>query len=86
MCPTIRVPANVSWHEDLVYNTIWPLLVELEHCNAEHEEGNDKIRTVALPGFATGTRMYGTAKCALDIKHFREARSQNGRERLADRA
>ncbi|KZV61915.1 macro domain-like protein [Peniophora sp. CONT] len=89
ICPTMRIPMNVSWHEDLVYNLMWTLLCELEHWNEEAKE-EDKIRKVAIPGLATGIGAYDPEKCArqmvLAVKFFREARSQEGKERLANRA
>lgn len=34
VCPTMPWPTAVEWHKDLVYNTVWALLVELERFNA----------------------------------------------------
>lgn len=35
--PTMRYPVDVRWHQDLVYNAMWSLLVELGRWNAEAE-------------------------------------------------
>ncbi|VDB97596.1 unnamed protein product [Peniophora sp. CBMAI 1063] len=88
VCPTMRVPTDVSWHKDLAYNVVCTLLCELERWNeGAGEEG--RIRRVAIPGLATGTGRYDPDMCArqmvLAVKHFRDARSKEGRERLADR-
>ena len=84
----MRFPTNVSWHKDLVYNVMWTLLCEIEHWNERAGPG-DKIKKVAIPGLATGTGFFDLNQCArqmvLAIKNFREARSAEGRERLANR-
>jgi hypothetical protein len=33
--PTMRYPVDVRWHQDLVYNAVWSLLVEVGRWNAE---------------------------------------------------
>jgi len=34
----MRYPVDVRWHQDLVYNAVWSLLVELGRWNAEEVE------------------------------------------------
>jgi hypothetical protein len=49
--PAMRAPKDVSWHKDLVYNTMWKFLVELERWNNAHQSGEDNtIRTVLMTG------------------------------------
>ncbi|KAG1888180.1 macro domain-like protein, partial [Suillus subluteus] len=74
--PTMRVPDDVSWHQDLVYNAMWSLLVQLDRWNkASDAEGHVKIQTVLMTGFGTGTGGIDVDKCAqqmmLAVKHFR---------------
>lgn len=84
--PTMRVPADVHEYRDLVYNTMWSLLAELEHWN-ESAAPEDRIGKVAMTGLATGTGNIPKDLCAwqmvLAIKHFLDARSEQGRERWA---
>jgi len=32
----MRFPVDVRWHQDLVYNAVWSLLVEIRRWNVEH--------------------------------------------------
>ncbi|KZT71124.1 macro domain-like protein [Daedalea quercina L-15889] len=90
VCPTMRYPVDVSWHEDLVYNTIWSLLVEVEHWNERADrakEGGQRIRKVCMTGLATGVGGVSKETCArqmiLAVKHFLDVRSEEGRKRWA---
>jgi hypothetical protein len=51
--PTMRVPDNVSWHKDLVYNCMWSLLCEIVKWNRNPNQ--EPIRTVLSTGLGTGT-------------------------------
>ena len=91
VCPTMRYPVDVSWHEDLVYNTMWSLLVEIEHWNERAERENrgwERIRKVCMTGLATGIGKVDKEVCArqmiLAAKHFLDARSEEGRKRWAE--
>ncbi|TFY76943.1 hypothetical protein EWM64_g7068 [Hericium alpestre] len=77
--PTIRQPEDVSWHKDLVYNSMWSLLVEISQWNRgrrtmEGDRDAKKIDTVLMTGLATGWGQISTEKCAwqmmLAVKHF----------------
>lgn len=73
--PTMRVPEEVNWHKDLVYNSMWTLLVEVLRWNEEH--GDDElIRKVLITGLGTGTGELSAERCAaqmvLAVKHFQE--------------
>lgn len=84
VCPTMRIPADMDWHRDLVYNIMWTLLVELEHWNETHGEG-ERIARVVMTGMGTGVGRVDKAVCArqmvLAVKHFLDARSEAGRKR-----
>lgn len=74
--PTVRAPEDVSWHQDLVYNTMWSLLVQLERWNQTSDaEGRAKIQTVLMTGLGTGYGGIDAEMCAqqmmLAVKHFR---------------
>ncbi|KAI0271252.1 macro domain-like protein [Gloeopeniophorella convolvens] len=75
--PTMRYPVDVRWHQDLIYNATWNLLVEIERWNAEPEMGsglNRKIERVLMTGLATGYGRVSSERCAqqmmLAVKHF----------------
>ncbi|CCM05084.1 uncharacterized protein FIBRA_07291 [Fibroporia radiculosa] len=125
LCPTMRVPQDVRWNREVVYNCVWSLLVALDEHNravetgaastsdapvvrvgsnpgsdgaADPERQGDsdaedtsgraelrpspaptptKIRSVLMPGLATGTGFVSPAQCAqqtaLAFKHFADA-------------
>ena len=72
--PTMRVPADISWHQDLVYNCMWSLLCEIVKWNRNPNQ--DPIRIVLSPGLGTGTGEVDHNQCArqmvLAAKHFQE--------------
>lgn len=92
----MRYPADVRWHQDLVYNAVWCLLVEVGRWNTETGVGNSahdttdtkttrrKIRQVLMTGLGTGYGQVSAARCAqqmiLAIKHF----AQGGIQACAD--
>ncbi|KAH9913730.1 uncharacterized protein B0H18DRAFT_158211 [Fomitopsis serialis] len=90
VCPTMRYPVDVSWHEDLVYNTMWSLLVEVERWNESVNRGEregESIRKVCMTGLATGVGGVRKEVCArqmiLAVKHFLDVTSGEGRKRWA---
>ncbi|PCH37712.1 macro domain-like protein [Wolfiporia cocos MD-104 SS10] len=86
VCPTMRTPEYVNWHRDLVYNTMWSLLTEVERWNEGASE-EERIRKVAMTGLATGIGGVDKEVCArqmvIAIKHFLSARSAEGRKKWA---
>ncbi|KAF8632643.1 hypothetical protein AX17_004776 [Amanita inopinata Kibby_2008] len=90
VCPTMRHPADLTWHKDIVYNTMWSLLVELERWNdGQHDEGSRparcKIGKVLMSGLGTGVGKISPELCAqqmaLAVKHFSAARSEKGKKK-----
>jgi hypothetical protein len=84
--PTMRVPDNVRWHEDLIYNCMWSLLVAVKNWNMN--PGNAKIKRVLLTGLATGYGGMRANKCAeqmiLAARHFAEPLHGPGAPRWKD--
>lgn len=78
--PAMRVPENVTWDKDIVYNSMWSLLASLaRHHDAAVNTGEEpKIKTVLMTGLATGVGRISYTRCAeqmaLAVKHFAEAR------------
>ncbi|KAM5349027.1 hypothetical protein ACJ41O_008850 [Fusarium nematophilum] len=94
ICPTMRMPADVRWDKEVVYECVWSLLCEIDNHNRDVREGNkneEEIRSVLMTPLATGVgRVSGdkwAAQVVLAMKHFVEA-SENpekwGRMEWAD--
>lgn len=79
--PTMRYPVDIRWHQDLVYNAVWSLLVQVKRWNAElvgRGAGNahHRIERILMTGLGTGCGQVSAARCArqmvLAIRHFAE--------------
>ncbi|KAI9452128.1 macro domain-like protein [Lactarius psammicola] len=81
--PTMRYPVDVRWHQDLIYNAMWNLLVEVTRWNSEpgvdngaESTGGKKIERILMTGLATGTGKVSARRCAkqmmLAVRHFAE--------------
>ncbi|KAI6154628.1 hypothetical protein BKA82DRAFT_82970, partial [Pisolithus tinctorius] len=74
VCPTMRYPEELKWHKDIVYNTMWSLLVELEIWNEKADDEEKKIKKVLMTGLGTGVGKIPSSVCAkqmaLAVKHF----------------
>lgn len=81
LCPTMRFPASVTWHKEIVYNCVWSLLVEIDQHNIRAESNPDAsaISTVVMTGLATGVGRVSANVCAkqtaLAFAHFHDAQS-----------
>ena len=76
----MHFPREISWHLDIVYNTMWSLLAEVDRHNREKEaklEGDGKIRSILMPALGTGTGKLSIQRFvkqfALAVKNFDEA-------------
>ncbi|KAI6096968.1 macro domain-like protein [Pisolithus croceorrhizus] len=88
VCPTMRYPEELKWHKDIVYITMWSLLVQLETWNENADNEEKKIKKVLMTGLGTGVGKIPPAVCAkqmaLAVKHFLHARSEEGQKSLAE--
>ena len=88
VCPTMRYPEEITWHKDIVYNTMWSLLVELENWNKQVDDEEKKIKKVLMTGLGTGVGKIPAADCArqmaLAVKHFLYARREEGQRARAE--
>jgi hypothetical protein len=89
--PTMRHVAEVRWHQDLVYNAMWSLLVEIGRWNPELAHGlgetrGKRIERVLITGLGTGYGKVSAPRCAqqmiLAFRHFaqgvpKEAKREN---------
>ncbi|WAO96623.1 Zn(2)-C6 fungal-type domain-containing protein [Fusarium falciforme] len=76
LCPTMRVPMDVRWDREIVYDAVWSLLCAIDKHNRTASE-NDKISRILMTPMATGTGLVTPERWAeqtvLAMKHFREA-------------
>lgn len=82
LCPTMRMPNDVRWDREVVYECIWSLLCEVDNHNKMVEMGHarenaDMIENILMTPLATGVGRVSATKWAtqavLAIKHFVEA-------------
>ncbi|KAG9256576.1 uncharacterized protein F5Z01DRAFT_617672 [Emericellopsis atlantica] len=75
LCPTMRVPANVRWDREVIYNCIWSLLVTISNHNEANP--NHKIGSILMTPLATGVGKVSPQRwaeqCVLAMKHFHQA-------------
>jgi hypothetical protein len=68
--PTMRHVAEVRWHQDLVYNAMWSLLVEIGRWNTEllahglGETQGKRIERVLMTWLGTGYGKVSAPRCA----------------------
>lgn len=83
--PTMRVPEDVRWNRDIIYDSMWSLLVALaRHHDAAVASGEEPaIKKVVVTGLATGCGMVSLTCCAeqmaLAVRHFLDARANEGK-------
>lgn len=75
----MRVTEDMSWHVDLVYNSMWSLLVAVDNWNREHGNeptGPGKIKSILTTGLGVDVGNIGVNKSArqmiLAARHFTE--------------
>jgi hypothetical protein len=76
----MRYVVDIRWHQDLVYNAMWSLLVEVRRWNADvlaQGLGDTRVKPierVLMTGLGTGFGRVSAARCAqqmiLAIRHF----------------
>jgi hypothetical protein len=86
--PTMRYPVDVRWHQDLVYNAVWSLLVEVRRWNAKllargpRDIQGKTIERVLTTGLGKGYGNVSVAHCAqqmvLAIRHFAQGIPEDG--------
>ncbi|KAF2190656.1 macro domain-like protein [Zopfia rhizophila CBS 207.26] len=81
LCPTMRVPQEVKWDREVVYECIWSLLCAIDKHNQLVQDGKGasdvKIQSLLMTPLATGCGRVSAERWAsqavLAIKHFVEA-------------
>lgn len=86
LCPTMRMPSNVRWDREIVYEAVWSLLCAVDLHNREAEEQgrwDDVIRSVLMTPFATATGRVSNdrwaAQLVLALKHYLDALARPAR-------
>ncbi|KAF2702977.1 macro domain-like protein [Pleomassaria siparia CBS 279.74] len=81
LCPTMKVPQNVLWDREVVYECVWALLTSVDKHNRkiteEAGEQEREIKSVLMTPLATGYGRWSperwAAQAVLAIRHFMEA-------------
>jgi O-acetyl-ADP-ribose deacetylase (regulator of RNase III) len=88
LCPTMRIPQNVVWDREVIYECIWSLLCAVVKHNEEHDEfvsqlpddartDDRRIESILMTPLATGVGQVPAKRWAeqavLAMKHFVEA-------------
>ncbi|KAJ1338777.1 hypothetical protein MN608_01640 [Microdochium nivale] len=80
LCPTMRLPTNVNWDRDVVYECIWTLLCAVDNHNRRYTaagRSDDLIRSILMTPIATGVGRVSAkrwaAQTVLAMKHFTQA-------------
>lgn len=84
----MRYPEQLTWHKDIVYNTMWSLMAELETWNKKADDEEKKIKKVLMTGLGTGVGKIPSAVCAkqmaLAVKHFLYERREEDQRSQAE--
>ncbi|GFG17070.1 hypothetical protein IFM5058_08282 [Aspergillus udagawae] len=74
ICPTMREPMNVVWDREVVYESVWSLLCEVEgHNRASEEKINRLLMTPLAAGIGKVSKERWSAQMVLAMKHFVDA-------------
>lgn len=90
LCPTMRIPEDVVWNREIVYNCVWSLLIALEQHNRVVELSGDgtSIRRILMTGLATGVGNVSPQRCAqqmaLAVRDFIDASQNAGKWRCME--
>ncbi|KAH6608290.1 hypothetical protein Trco_004603 [Trichoderma cornu-damae] len=82
LCPTMRVPQDVRWNREVIYDCMWSLLCSIDKHNRAAGEGgegerHDEIRSLLTVPMAAGMGEVSPEKwanqTALALKHYIDA-------------
>ncbi|KAJ6442280.1 phage tail assembly-like protein [Purpureocillium lavendulum] len=85
LCPTMRTPQEVTWDREVVYESVWSLLVAVDRHNEKVRAGaggetDVAIGSVLMTPLATGIGRVSETRwahqCVLAMKHFLEAKER----------
>jgi O-acetyl-ADP-ribose deacetylase (regulator of RNase III) len=77
LCPTMRVPREVNWDREVIFECIWSLLCALDVHNQEVNDPELQIKSILMTPLATGVGRVSEAKwaaqCVMAMKYWLEA-------------
>lgn len=80
LCPTMRVPSIAIWNREVVYESVWSLMCEIDRWNypaGGDSRANDRINKILTTPLATGTGRVDpdtwARQLVLALKHFSDA-------------
>ncbi|KAF2258963.1 macro domain-like protein [Lojkania enalia] len=77
LCPTMKVPQDITWDHEVVYECIWSLLGAIDKHNRRLGDKDKEIQKILMTPLATGTGFWSNKKWAvqavLAIRDFAEA-------------
>ena len=82
LCPTMRIPWEVTWDREVVYECVWSLLCAVDLHNRKVREADadaveSEIKSILMTPLATGCgRISNTCwaeQCVIAMKHWAEA-------------
>ncbi|OAQ93842.1 phage tail assembly-like protein [Purpureocillium lilacinum] len=85
LCPTMRTPQEVTWDREVVYESVWSLLVAVDRHNegvrARSSSHQDvEIESILMTPLATGIGRVSEERwahqCVLAMNHFLEAKQR----------
>ncbi|KAF2420147.1 macro domain-like protein [Tothia fuscella] len=83
LCPTMRVPHQVKWDREVIFECIWSLLCAIDTHNQEIGDEHLQIKNILMTPLATGVGRVSDAKwaaqCVLAMKYWVEAVENSGK-------
>jgi O-acetyl-ADP-ribose deacetylase (regulator of RNase III) len=77
LCPTMRVPQEVKWDREVIFECIWSLLCAVDVHNRETNDPKLQIKSILMTPLATGVGKVSEAKwaaqCVMAMKYWVEA-------------
>ncbi|KAK5113986.1 hypothetical protein LTR62_003109 [Meristemomyces frigidus] len=77
LLPTMRIPQNVQWDVEVVYECIWSMLNMVYNYNREAQNEEDKIKSILMTPLATGAGRWNNKRWAEQtvwaLRHFVES-------------
>ncbi|KAK0932752.1 hypothetical protein LTR29_015658 [Friedmanniomyces endolithicus] len=82
LCPTMRMPSNVVWDREVVYECVWSLLCAVDNHNDSVRRRNRSLEGAADPGRHSPREIRsilmtplatGVGRCVIAMKHYAEA-------------
>jgi O-acetyl-ADP-ribose deacetylase (regulator of RNase III) len=77
LCPTMRVPRQVKWDREVIFECMWSLLCVIDKHNREVQQPELQIKSILMTPLATGVGKVSdekwAAQCVMAMKYWVEA-------------